>query len=64
MGLVVLAALIAAVAGCASNPEVDGHGPGRPLEDTARMPGDATDPMESPPRVQDSVTDSAQFYRH
>jgi hypothetical protein len=28
------------------------------------MPGDATNPMDAPPAVPDSVTDSTQSYRH
>jgi hypothetical protein len=62
MRLVVFAALIAGAAGCASNPNIDGHGPGRPLEDTVRIPGEATEPMDAPPAVPDSVTDSVQAF--
>ena len=59
----ILLAMGIAVAGCASNPNVDGHGPGRPLEDTTHIPGDAAEPSDTPPRVRDSVMDSTSVWR-
>lgn len=36
----------------------DGHGPGRPLRDTTRIPGEALTPRDSLPDTPDSITDS------
>jgi len=57
MRLVLLAGMLAVIAGCASNRNDE---PGARIEDTTMTSGDTVSPNDTLPRIRDSVIDSAQ----
>ena len=57
MRLVMLAGMLAVIAGCASNRNDE---PGARIEDTTMTSGDTVSPNDTLPRIRDSVMDSAQ----